>query len=148
MTTENLSRTGQAIRALSEGAYFTPESVKEILRDRDKSPLALLQPWKTKKDVTWFVFECPKDEIKYLRETLGVDVTHIFVSTRFNMNDVRSDNLFNYYVGTCDTENGKWRWLDPSADPEKKPKLSSRANGIMLNHWNTAEERMRCSWYS
>ncbi len=147
MTNENASPVSQALRLLSEGAYFLPNSVREMLTDINKAPLALLQPWKTKKTPTWFVFECPKEEIKHIKDTLDIDVTHIFVSTRFIKSDMR-DMLFNYYVGTCDTENGKWRWLDPSANPEKKPKLSSRAQGIMLNHWNTPEERMRSSWWS
>jgi hypothetical protein len=145
--TVSLSPIGNALRSMSEGAYFIPKSVQEMFKDRKSGPLFLINPWKTKKDIVWWVFPCPKEERDHLKETLKLDITHIFVSDKFTFNDVFHNSLFNYKIGQFDEKRNTWRWVDPSANEDKAPKLTSHKPCTLLNTWSK-EDRMGSSWWS
>lgn len=145
---ENVSIVGKVLRKLSEGAYFIPKSVKEMFLDRTAGPLFLINPWKTKKDIVWWVFPCPKEEQELLKATMGLEITHIFVSDKFTFNDVFHNSLFNYKIGQYDERNNTWRWVDPSADEDKKPKLTAHKKPNLLNTWGNSEKRVsEAAWW-
>lgn len=137
-----LSPVATALKHLNESIYFIPKEVKDYLTNPKNDAIAYIKPWKSH-PVTWFVFEAPKGIIEHYQDEYNIQVTHLFVSSKFSSSDVKSNSLFNYYVGSYDPKNGRWRWLDPD---KETPKMTSSHNAVVLNDFSAREEKSS-AWF-
>lgn len=142
----------QALTALTnslhESIYFIPKEVKDWLSDPANGPLAIIQPWK-KYDLQWWVFTCPPGEIELAKETLGVDVTHIFVNTKWLRRDMmKGERLFRFHMGQYDEGDGSWRYVDPDRAEREDYRLTSWKKGVVAHDFGTDRNRRRQTlWY-
>lgn len=154
MINENHSPARQALLALTnslhEAAYFIPKEVKDQLSDASQGPIAVIKPWK-KYDLTWYVFPCPTGEAELLKETLGVTITHLFVSTRWrHMDMMRGENLFRYSIGQFDESSSEWRYVDPEKADQDTQRLTSWKKAEVRYDMIHADSqtRRRSGWFS
>jgi len=145
------SPVAAALHKLEEakGPYFIPKEVKEWLSDPDNGPVAYINPWKTK-DAEWWVFTCPPGEAEILKDTLGIRVTHLFVSGRWQRGDMGREKLFNYHAGQFELRGGscRWRYVNPDKAEREVYELTAWKEGNLLNQWHSsAERRTGAFWF-
>lgn len=147
MTAKQLSPVAEALAKLDEGAYFIPKEVKDWLSDADNGPLHFIRPWKTK-ETGWYVFTAPPGEIEIAKDTMDVEITHLFVSGRFDRGDMMKDSLFNYYMGQYDESRHRWRFVNPDKADKGVFQLTAWKECTVLNTWTDERDRyQRAAWW-